>query len=428
MILFVLIFLRYPRWALVGIIIAKPVIDLTWNFFVAPNINFLKIYSSVFVIIGILFIIIHHLKSIQHTINWLWLFFLLLNFISIFIITNSTTWIDKIDYFLRISSGLVVYILFTQLFSFKKDRSAVLLIFIGAGVCSMLIWLIPALIGRPLFSNDPLKRIIGPYHDFWNFMFYGTQVVFSCLALLAVVSKNALRSTSNTIIRTISYLKRKNILSVILWFLIIVGIFMVYKCYTKAGWVTLGVCLFIWFLLRKRYIVAVLIPVLIILFISITPFSNEFHRTFSNEIGYYINGAEIKEEVFRGRLSRWDQGMVAFKEAPVVNKLFGIEKSEVNPENDYLRVLWDNGIIGFMIFLALLGVTGYLLIRKYAKNKDPVGLLGIIVWVMYLLYSIGSYPMLYPAFQWFMWGIIGFVLSERKPIAIKNPVEKLRSA
>jgi O-antigen ligase len=368
---------------------------------------------GVFVIIGFIYIIIHRIRLLQYSANWLWLIFLFFSLISIFFITDSAILVEKVDYFLRISSGFIVFVLFMHLFDFAKDKHNVLLIFIGSGIVSLLIWIVPVLFGDPIYSNDPLKRIIGPYHDFWNFMFYGTQTVLVCLALLALKSKESLKIFGNSILGRLRFLRNDTILSSILWFFIIVGIFMVYKCYTKAGWTTLVVCLFIWFLLRKRYIIAFIIPVFTVLFISIQPFSSEFRRTFSDEIEYYINGSDRREEVFRGRLSRWEQGMESFGEAPVVNKLFGVEKLEVTPENDYFRVLWDNGIVGFMIFLGLLVVTGYHLIRRYARNKDPVVLLGIVVWVMYLLHSIGSYPMLYPAFQWFMWGIIGFVLSNK---------------
>ena len=106
--------------------------------------------------------------------------------------------------------------------------------------------------------------------------------------------------------------------------------------------------------------------------------------------------------------------MVEFANAPPINKAFGMEKGVVNPENDYLRVLWDNGIVGFIVYVALLAVTAIMLIRQYLQNKDPIVILGICILVMYMLHSIGSYPMLYPAFQWLMWGVIGFVLAERK--------------
>lgn len=109
-----------------------------------------------------------------------------------------------------------------------------------------------------------------------------------------------------------------------------------------------------------------------------------------------------------------------FNSLPIINKLFGAKKSIGDPENDYLRVLWDNGIIGFIAFIVLLGLTGYLFIHKYAKNKDPAILMGILIFIMYLLSSIGSYSMYYPNLQWFMWGTVGFILSKNRVTASTN--------
>ncbi|GAH74154.1 unnamed protein product, partial [marine sediment metagenome] len=48
----------------------------------------------------------------------------------------------------------------------------------------------------------------------------------------------------------------------------------------------------------------------------------------------------------------------------------------------------------------------------YVKNKDPIVLMGILIFTMFLISSIGSYSMYYPNLQWFMWGTVGFILSK----------------
>ena len=99
-----------------------------------------------------------------------------------------------------------------------------------------------------------------------------------------------------------------------------------------------------------------------------------------------------------------------FRELPVINKLFGANKSIGNPENDYLRVLWQNGIFGFLSYISLLCLTGYFLISRYAGTKEVVILMGILVFIVFLVNSIGSYAMYYPNLQWFMWGMVGLIL------------------
>ena len=177
----------------------------------------------------------------------------------------------------------------------------------------------------------------------------------------------------------------------------------------------------IWFVLQRKFIFASIFVLISVIILSVNPFAKDFQKTFDNEINYFTQGSETKEMVFRGRLHRWEMGMISFNTLPIINKLFGAKKSIGNPENDYLRVLWDNGIIGFIAFIVLLGLTGYLLIRKYVKNKHPVILMGILIFTMFLISSIGSYTMYYPNFQWFMWGMVGFILSkDRVTVSTKN--------
>jgi O-antigen ligase len=104
--------------------------------------------------------------------------------------------------------------------------------------------------------------------------------------------------------------------------------------------------------------------------------------------------------------------MQRFVELPVINKLLGAKKSIGNPENDYLRILWQNGILGFLSYITLLCLTGYFLISRYVVTKEVVILVGILVFTVFLMNGIGSYSMRYPNLQWFIWGIMGFVLSK----------------
>ena len=424
MIIFTFSFFKCPRYAIAGIIIAKPIIDLTWDYYIAMDISFLKVYAFVFALLGVIYLIRYRLNILQSPLSWLWLLFLCLNFVSIFIVTDATKFVDKIDYFFRILNGFVVFMLFVHLFDYGLHKRFVLLVFIAAGIAPLLLYLVPFLIGTPIIAKYGLLRVIGPYHDFWNFMFYATQTIICCFAYLAVADTR--KSTTNDVensqpssLISASFLPslraKISVTSVLLSLMIIVSILMVYTCYTKAGWLTLIVVLLIWFVLRMKLIPTVLVLAIVAIVIFVEPFATDFQKPFENEIDYFLQDANEKEMVFRGRLSRWERGMDNFSTSPLVNKLLGQEKSDVNPENDYLRVLWDNGIIGFAVYITLLCLTGYILLKKFSRKRDPIVLAAILALIMYLLNSIGSYPMLYPAFQWFMWGMIGFVFSKNKP-------------
>jgi hypothetical protein len=498
--IFTYAFFKWPKYALAGLIIAKPIIDVSWDYNIFLNINFLKLYAGLFVILGVIYIIVKrvpiltsrhsaknspfHRFSVSpfHFLIILWLIFLGLNVVSIFIISDAYLLLGKVNYFLRILTGFIALIIFAYVFDFEKDKKFVLSIFIIAGIFPILLWLIPVLSGNPIISNDPLRRIMGPYQNFLHFNFHATQTLICCLAYLAITNKHKLRTNnakgpklssasfavflrslrlhfcafanayqrflrsmfSSAFLANFQRFLRLQFLRslrsifsfaflanfqrflrlhftvspfrMMAFIMLFVSIAMVYKCYSKVGWLTLVTILFIWFLVRKKIIQTILIPVIVAVILFVSPFAKDFQKTFDNEINYFVQGSDTKEMVFRGRLNRWEMGMNDFNSLPIINKLFGAKKSIGDPENDYLRVLWDNGIIGFIAFLILLGLTGYLLIRKFAKNKNPVILMGILIFTMFLISGIGSYSMYYPNLQWFMWGMVGFILSKDKII------------
>jgi len=412
-IIFAVAFFKYPRWAIAGLIIAKPIIDLTWDYYMILNITLLKIYVGIFVILGIVVIIRRRVEILQCPINPTWLIFIALNFASIFIISDNI-FINKLGFFLRILNGFVALILFASLFDSKKDKKFVLSIFIVAGIFPILLWLIPVLLGNPIFSQDELRRIIGPYHSFSNFKIYAMQTLICCLAFLAVDSKR--ESETNGVEdrwhhKVSSFLKNSvSLKSVILYLMIIISIIMVYKCYTKSGLVVLGIWFFLWFLLRKKYVLSALIPVVAAAILFINPFAREIRNIFLKETDYIIYNRGEKEELLRGRIGVWENMLNNFQSFGVINKFFGADKSSEPLDNDFLRILWDNGFVGFIVYLILMSQTGYLVIRQYARNKDPVVLLAILVLVMLVLESVGLYASFYPSHQWFTWGMIGFAL------------------
>ena len=155
-----------------------------------------------------------------------------------------------------------------------------------------------------------------------------------------------------------------------------------------------------------------LIPVITAIIIFVNPFAADFQNTFKDEIEYLTHRVETKDMVFRGRLSQWGIGMHHFNGLPFINKLFGAKKSIGNPENDYFRILWYNGLAGLSIYVVLLLLTGYFLLNGYVVNKQPVVLAGMLAFVGLIISSMGSYALYYPSQQWFMWGLTGFILSK----------------
>jgi len=210
----------------------------------------------------------------------------------------------KINYFLRILTGFVALIMFAYLFDYEKDKKFVLSIFIIAGIFPVLLWLIPVLIGNPIISNDPLRRIMGPYQNFWNFNFYAIQTLIFCLAWFSLSQRNSSDTPSLHFSDTPKHRFSVSPGRMMAFIMLIVSVAMIYKCYSKTGWVTLFTIFFVWFLLRKKIIQTVLIPVIVAVILFVNPFASDFQKTFRNEIDYVTHADNTGETVFRGRLSR----------------------------------------------------------------------------------------------------------------------------
>lgn len=96
-------------------------------------------------------------------------------------------------------------------------------------------------------------------------------------------------------------------------------------------------------------------------------------------------GTEITEGDLNGRTGQWAQGLRAFMEHPVLGVGTDMYRT-VNTlnkvaHNSYLSVLVEEGLIGFMIFLAILGIVALQVLRlpKWDRN---FWLTSLLVWAI----------------------------------------------
>jgi len=407
---FIIAFFKWPKYAIAALIVLKPVLDLTWDYTLISDINFLKIYAGLFAILGIVYICYHRPAALRHPVSIIWLIFIGLNLISVFVIAQEHYLFSDLKYLLSILTGFVAFVLFAELFDYRAEKKLVLSIFIGAGIVPALLWLIPVIISAPIVSNDPMKRIMGPYFNHWNFMFYSAQLIICGLIYHAVISCKRSVQEGNTVKRR--WLLFKDPVQLLVIALVIIGVLMTYTCYSKIAWLSISVVLLFWFLFRKKLIHSLAVILLLVLFF-ISPLKKDLKKVFKNEIEYYTGQVQTDKKVFRGRLSRWKKGMKTFADLSLFEKLFGSQKTIGNPENQYLITLWKVGIIGLLVFIGLIIFTAYSLLHRFVIYQDLFSLGVFLILILFLIHAIGSYPMNYPAFQWFLWGSAGFALQFR---------------
>jgi hypothetical protein len=66
--------------------------------------------------------------------------------------------------------------------------------------------------------------------------------------------------------------------------------------------------------------------------------------------------------------------------------------------------------VGLLIYLGLLFAIGRRLIANWYRRRTPLDVMGIMLFVMILIDSMGIHVTQYTNYQWFAWGIIGLAL------------------
>ena len=79
--------------------------------------------------------------------------------------------------------------------------------------------------------------------------------------------------------------------------------------------------------------------------------------------------------------------------------------------NEYLRILYVNGIFGLAAFIIFLFRAGSQLLSHIKERASPLRVMGIMIFLMYFVDTIGLHPSIYPAYNWYVWGFIGLALS-----------------
>jgi hypothetical protein len=134
-----------------------------------------------------------------------------------------------------------------------------------------------------------------------------------------------------------------------------------------------------------------------------------------------------------GRVARAEGALAVFHSHPILgaglgigDKLAGVEAAgRASPaHNDYLRVLADLGVLGFMAYLWLTAATGIVAVKTLGVLKTPkaralaTAFLG--VWVAFLVIRLTGNVFTHQVFQYNFWALAGVVLALPRIEAMKE--------
>jgi len=299
------------------------------------------------------------------------------------------------ELFFRVLNGFLGFFMFQFYFTDRDKFMKLLFIMLLAGLFPMAVGIYQAATGKiwHLRQSVGLVRNVGLYYN-------------------AAGVRNIGFQTLAAILLTYSYFSKRNLLlKAILGIYGLICCFVIFRAYSKAAIIIFCVWVIIWSIFNKKILLLLLIPISILLinYYSGNVMFQKVETVFSKEIGVY-QGTVDDKYLLGGRVVKWKHYWGEWKQQDFFHKFFG-SGSNVNVHLDYLRVLYSNGIIGLIVYVFVLIVIGWKLLINMLSNLTPLNVMGFMMIVTWIVDTIAGSPSYYPAYQWFLWGIVGLALS-----------------
>ncbi|MCL6583652.1 MAG: hypothetical protein K6U11_08425 [bacterium] len=386
-----------PQVGLLLMLILKPVIDVTWSNTLFGH-NALELVGTGLPVVILFRLLVTKDRSLKETpLIFIWIIYLFNNLLSLAMIGASGKWMESLEFFFRTLNGFIGFYMFQAYFSSGKVWFRRLLIaLLIAGLFPMLMGAYQAITGKiwRVHMTCGLMRNIGIYHDAFSFRAYGYMTLTAILLYWSYFSENKFG--------------RK----LALMFYAAICCLVIFKVYSKAGFVIFGLWLITWTVLNKKFgwLLTAVVAIIAINTASGNRVFNDVMTTFSKEAAA-IEGTGETKMVLAGRTIGWQSRWEMWKEQNIFYKLFGLGTFAGGAHNDYLRVILSSGILGLTIYLALLGAIGWKVLVNLRQQATPLNIMALMLFLMWIVDTIGLVPGLYPAYQWYVWGFVGLALS-----------------
>lgn len=388
-----------------GILVAfltKPIIDASW----ASSLGGVSALKAVGVLVPVLVLVRVFSSRNRPKIPLLtvWLAYVIYSACSfslqIVFSPNSldVNLVSFADSTFRVLNGLAGYLMIQCYFTDREHVRRLLLCLLLAGVFPLFIGVFQAASGVTWQERETvgLARNVGLYHDSFSVRAF----VFQTLAAIFLYWSYFLD-------------RGRTVKGIALLGLTAVCLLVLYKIYSKAGVFILLAWLIIWSVGARK-----LLPILFI--VSCVLIANvltddlmvqEIQQLFSKEVTATEEGTEmaVQKRSLGGRWYLWDLYWERYSRSSILEQFFGSGRA-VPAHNDFLARLISSGVIGVTIYVLLLWRTGVALVRNYLRKRSPLNVMGLMVFAMWIIDTIGLVPSLYTSYQWFVWGFIGLAL------------------
>ena len=392
--LFALAFVPYQ--GIYVLLVSKPIIDASWSTFIfGPLRTPEMIGAGVPIVLFLRILVFNDRRANSYPLFGIWLFYSFTLMFSVALVLSRGEFSDALDSFLRTISGFAGFIMFLTYVHNREDFRKLLLAFLVAGLYPMIMGVIQAGaedIWRYQTYTGGLVRNVGLYHDGVTFRQYAFATLTAILLLGAY------------------FYQKRFIMKILLLGYALACLLVLFRVYSKAGFIILAVWALVWTVLQKKFVLLGVIVALMFVVNAATgnQMFDSVRTTFLKEIGASEGTIDTKY-ILSGRMGVWEHYWDTWKQSGLFVHLFG---SGFSPpaHNDYLRVLVSGGIVGLFAYVLLLLVFGFSIGRLLLREINPLHVMALMIYLMWLIDTIGLVPGMYPAYQWYVWGMIGLAL------------------
>lgn len=393
-----------PVTGILLITLFKPVIDTSFYVAFGP-LTLTKIYGVIIPSIVIMYMITARGKdSLRYMPLWvLWVIYAADVFIFSITIVYNQGILAGLDVFFRHINGFIGFYMFQAFFRLDEKMKLLLTAMILAGIFPILTTLYQVATGvqwhtlAHSITEGGVRRSPGLYFHIVTVRYYCYQALIGMLLYWTLVTKPGMAG------KIIGFTLLSSIL-VIMW-----------HTYSKAGYLEIALWAIIWTVLRKKYAMfaGILLASFVIIPFYASDIAHEIYTVFHKEIAA-VSGGQLGEAALAGRIYGWTALMETWGELNLFLQLFGSGIVMTGAHNDYIMVLFHGGVFGLLIYLVLFGTIGFRIVLELLRKVDPLSIAAFILYVTFLIESIGLEPTSYPHFQWLVWGIAGLFLRRRQ--------------
>lgn len=399
-----------PAFGIPLLFISKPFIDTTFE---RPVLFDLRLTELIGVLVPLL--IVGHMifASREESVNRMplkevWLIYVANVFFFSALIAYQQDLRSGANVFFRHVNGLVGFYMLQAFFLHPSRRIWLFRGLLVAGLFPVAVGLFQMATGVTwrVEHSEGVLRNIGLWHDAVNIRQYMLQTFLVLLVYGAVYTGRQVWKQIGAVVYAVATL------------------FVCIRAFSKSGLATLALWVGCWGLLFRTYAVLFIPTMGVLLFVGLwlTDALENVLQVFQKEIGF-IQGDVAGTRTFAGRWHSWQALLAEWQDYSWFQKVFGSGHVAIGAHNDYLQLLFHGGFLGLLCYVGLLATIGCKLFINLRHALTPLNMAACMAFLMWMVDTIGLVPSAYPAYQWFVWGMVGLGMRVHA-VQIARPLER----